>query len=310
MKISTALLKKYAEETDQGVALYKTLKFLFSDWDFFLADEDQFGNLVFKATYPYKAILSALPLVQSKDPNKQGYYGDLRVYDPKVFSKKLFETQTQGDNPYEFALDIKDKLERFENGFVNEYSDDLKVVDKEGNEVGWDLEANYKPDEPSWMIALYPSSKSVDDIIRYRNLLYEQGDELWNSELLNPRTFHCTIRFWKNQPELLEEVINSLKTTELPKKITAKFNTLDMLGEDCVVIRSEDKDIKSVFDTIDNTIQSLGVPPSDYATFKPHITLAHGVTKIPRVKKPNLTIILDRLALVNKEDDVLFEVNL
>lgn len=154
----------------------------------------------------------------------------------------------------------------------------------------------------SYMIALYP--KNVTEIEKFKQSLQLEDAE----EILNPDQFHITLRYWPDHENLEDKIATFLhKSVNAKEHISLTPKGLDLLGDDgCLVIEFEpDSIITDLFEFIDDGIQELGVPPSDYPTFRPHMTLAVGVKNIPD-KQPKFKIIIDRIALV-QNDKVLWE---
>lgn len=158
---------------------------------------------------------------------------------------------------------------------------------------------SYGGDGNGKMIAIFPNKDSVKKLKEFVDSLDLSGAK----EILKPDEYHTTIRYWKGEEELTDQVIEMLEDNiKVTEEISLKPQGFELFGdENCLVIELEaDKDIKSLFGYVDDKLQSIGIPPSDYDTFRPHITLAVGVEKKPDIDL-DMTIIYDRIALVQND---------
>jgi hypothetical protein len=118
--------------------------------------------------------------------------------------------------------------------------------------------------------------------------------------------FHATIRYVRLQlgqtPDLFLEWLN---TIQLPE-ITAFTSNFKILGDDkCLVFALDSDEIHNWFNKVNSWLTNVGnYSPSDYPTYKPHITLYEGYQgssipkfnqRIHRIKvKLNIHVVSDQ----------------
>ncbi len=163
-----------------------------------------------------------------------------------------------------------------------------------------------KVDQKSYMIALYPSKKSILDITKFCKDLDLKGEKI-----LTPEEFHVTLRYW------LQEDFNDVDKVkqELDDKVNfdradsfGKPVKLDLLGDDkALVIKLESKYITELQKKVDSVLQGLGIPPSDFDTFIPHLSLVYGFEGDLPKDIPDFDIEFDRLKFVNNDDEVFWD---
>ena len=126
-------------------------------------------------------------------------------------------------------------------------------------------------DSNSCMICARLSDKSVNDVLKYWDKIKEQYPEA--KDIVTKKEAHCTLRYWKQDEHNDFDAVS---------KVLGK---LDYPSE------------------IDKEILKLGVPPSNYDSFKGHITLAYNIKETPK-EKPNINITLNKIQFVDNKDKI------
>ncbi len=152
-------------------------------------------------------------------------------------------------------------------------------------------------DVPTFMIAAYPSVKSVEKILKLRESIKIPK----SGNILEPNELHCTLRWWKNHNRVVNKLKEKLNKIEFSKSITCQATRLEILGESLVIILEGDE-IHNLFKDIDRHVQSCKIPASAFLEYKPHITLYNGAKEIPDIDFKKFAIDLDRITLVNNDD--------
>jgi 2'-5' RNA ligase len=158
----------------------------------------------------------------------------------------------------------------------------------------------------SWMIAGYPDKASVEKILKLRKKLDLDGA----SEIFPSSYFHVTLRYWYKEDgsgeDVVEEVKEWLKENGPGGKLTCKATGFDIFGDEgSLVIRLESDRLSSIQKRIDTAIQDLGVPPSNFPTYKAHLTIAEGIEEAPEFPE-DLTITIDEWKLTDRQENPLW----
>ncbi len=127
-----------------------------------------------------------------------------------------------------------------------------------------------------WSILAYPNKSSQKLISDFASTLDLEGTEkMPDSEL------HITLRYWKDEKTKKEEIIQWLKENVKPIEIKCKANGMEMLGKDkdALTINWISPKMVAFQKKIDNALQNLDVPPSDFPTFIAHTTLANNASE-------------------------------
>jgi 2'-5' RNA ligase len=168
----------------------------------------------------------------------------------------------------------------------------------------------YKKSDTSFCLMIKPDEES-------KKKLKEYQDEIDLSEatkILKPDEFHITIRYWPGHADKLDEVIAWLEENkEIFKPMVVKPTKLDIFGqkhdppEESLVIKVASEELSALFHKVDEALQSLGLPPSTYAIFKPHITLAEGMKQT--FPPPDFNLKFVDWILTNKEEKTLWQLS-
>ena len=158
-------------------------------------------------------------------------------------------------------------------------------------------------DSNSCMICARLSDKSVNDVLKYWDKIKEQYPEA--KDIVTKKEAHCTLRYWKqdehNDFDAVSKVLGKL---DYPSEIDCEISGLDIFGDDdALVIKINSKELNKIQSEIDKEIQKLGVPPSNYDSFKGHITLAYNIKETPK-EKPNINITLNKIQFVDNKDKI------
>ena len=161
-----------------------------------------------------------------------------------------------------------------------------------------------KIDKKSYMIACYPDSKSLNEIIKFQKSL-----KLDAEKVLGPEEIHCTLRYWlqKDSPDIKKVhdwMTNEINNSDTP--IVCNITDIGMLGDDALVIHLKSKELSTLQSRVDKGVQSLGIGPSDFPNFKAHVSLAYGFKgTVPKSISMD-TITLDKIKLVDNDDKELW----
>jgi len=156
---------------------------------------------------------------------------------------------------------------------VNESSSAAKVQDK--TEKPKD-----KPETFCYMLYMKPEEQE-----KLKEL--QQSLNIESGTLVDPEEFHCTVRYAKLKPgqthELFTEWLDTLSLQTL-KAYVEKFSIFGS-EKDVLVAELDSQDLHDWNAKIDGWMAANGYAPSDYPKYKPHITLAEGVTDAPKFDK-------------------------
>lgn len=98
-----------------------------------------------------------------------------------------------------------------------------------------------------------------------------------NGELIEDGKFHATIRFVKTEKDS-KPLIEYLKSQKLPT-IEATCKGFEIYGQakDTLVIELDSKPLHAWFHKVNDWMIDRGFPPSEFPTYKPHISLTEKV---------------------------------
>ncbi len=153
----------------------------------------------------------------------------------------------------------------------------------------------------SWIIVGKPDKTTAKRIEQFTKTL-----KLKNTKKAD--YYHVTIRYWKGKHEnKVTKITDILKEIDC-KPITCTITKLEILGkEKSLVLRVTSPQLTNFFKMIDRKIRNIGVPKSDYDTFKPHITIAENVEEIPDTEIPKFKVILEKYQFNNGDQDILWK---
>jgi 2'-5' RNA ligase len=159
--------------------------------------------------------------------------------------------------------------------------------------------------QPNFCYMVYtesPYKEFVESIQKSLNLQAE--------ELVTPDQFHCTIRYCKLNPgQNSFQFLEWLTEQELPD-ITAFTSKFSMFNDGALVMELESPEMHEWFNKVNAHMLHLGYMPSDFPTFKPHISLAYGTTTpLPAfdVKQHRIKVKLAKHIVTNQLKEVIFE---
>lgn len=125
-----------------------------------------------------------------------------------------------------------------------------------------------------------PSDATRDQINEFKRAIGIPEDQLLPD--VGPRGPHVTIRFWsKDEGPISEEIYDYLDQRLEGMQITAEPGEMEILGEDTLTILLNSPELVQLQAEIDQKLQEMGVPPSDYPEYKPHVSIAEGVSEVP-----------------------------
>lgn len=125
-------------------------------------------------------------------------------------------------------------------------------------------------------------------------------------DIKTQESYHVTIRFWLADPEdtdHLKKIKEFLRDRfEYPTSIELDFEgDTDVFGDEEAYVLHVTSPILTAFQKeIDEELQKLGAPPSDYPDYRPHVTVAEGIEKELKLEPCRLRI--DRWFLTKGTD--------
>lgn len=141
-----------------------------------------------------------------------------------------------------------------------------------------------------------------------QEMLHEQVSKMKAREIKEADSYHVTIRFWlkdKQDKNHINKVKRYLRQRfKYPVHLQVDFEGItEVLGdEDSYTLLVTSPTLIELQAEIDEKLQSLGAPPSDFPDYKAHITVAEGVTKKKKIKP--CSFIIDRWFLTRGENAV------
>lgn len=160
--------------------------------------------------------------------------------------------------------------------------------------------------ESSFMIAVYPNEETIQNIINFRKSL----DIPQDAKILNDVEIHNTVRYWEYHEDKLPQIIEMLSKYRFSKPAIATSIGLQKLG-DSVSIMLESPVLHSIYNKLDKAIQSLGLPPSDYPEYKPHVAFFYSdeIPDGPIDTDIDFDLVFEAIKLVDQDDKVLWEIH-
>lgn len=135
-------------------------------------------------------------------------------------------------------------------------------------------------------------------------------------EIKEQDTYHVTIRFWLIDPKDSKHIKNVKKYLEErfkhPVLVDIEFEgDTDVFGdEEAFVLHVTSPVLTNLQLELDEKLQELGAPPSDYPDYRPHITVAEGLKGKPKFKPCRLLInrwFLTKGTNVHEDSELLWE---
>jgi len=152
----------------------------------------------------------------------------------------------------------------------------------------------------SWIIVAKPDQETAKRIEQFTKSLKLQHSK-------KADYYHVTIRYWKgNHANKVKKVIDVLKEIDY-QPIACNITKMEILGDErSLVLRVTSPQLVAFQRSIDQKIRKVGVPPSNYDSFKAHITIAEEVKEIPDVKVPKFKVNLSKCIFNNGEQEILW----
>jgi len=145
--------------------------------------------------------------------------------------------------------------------------------------------------------------KSINDINKLKKEIEKSIDNcslLPNQGVSGP---HITLRYWRLGDGLYisKDIIDYIENELIGKSFECTIDKFSVLGEENTLVLLVNSDELIEFQSeIDHDLQSMfGVPPSDYKSFTPHISLATGVASIPEIDINIESILVDSWMLTS-----------
>lgn len=154
--------------------------------------------------------------------------------------------------------------------------------------------------DDSRMIALFPDKESIKKLVQFqKEFNLDRADEV-----LKPEDMHLTLRYWGasdfDGDKLIKQFLN--RNGE-HSNFSAKVLHTGILGEGALVLHLKSKEIKDLQEKIDDGIQEIGVPKSDYNTFRCHISLAYGYKDVPNAQPDFDELTFDKIKFTQYKDE-------
>jgi len=162
---------------------------------------------------------------------------------------------------------------------------------------------------PTFCYMLYLEEPYISEALALQNAL---APIMQGGEKEEPDHFHTTIRYVKmlsgQNPERFVEWLDGLPLPEI-EAFTSKFS---LFNKGCIVTELESPGMHEWFNKINSWMTTVGdYPPSEYPTYKPHVTLFKGVENETAPKfDPAIhhkKFIYTNHIVTDKNHDVIFE---
>lgn len=152
----------------------------------------------------------------------------------------------------------------------------------------------------SRLIALYPDKDSIKKLVQFqKEFNLDRADEV-----LKPDEFHVSLRYWVSEDEKQDKLIKQfLSRNGEHSNFSAKVQHTGILGEGALVLHLKSKEIKDLQEKIDEGIQEIGVPKSDYSTFRCHISLLYGYKDVPNAQPDFDELTFDKIKFTQYKDE-------
>jgi 2'-5' RNA ligase len=138
----------------------------------------------------------------------------------------------------------------------------------------------------------------------------QKNSNIVANEFVKPEQFHCTVRFCKlNSGQNSFKFLEWLTEQELPE-ITAFTSKFSMFNDGAIVLELESPELHEWFEKVNARMNHFGYMPSDFPTFKPHISIAYDSTSpLPNfdVRNHHIKIKLTKHIVTNQLKEVVFD---
>ena len=171
--------------------------------------------------------------------------------------------------------------------------------------LGMKLASDLSDDNGELGICLmaYPDDASLERIQEFKKTLAPGNmSPLPNDGTDGP---HITIRYWRSKKPASDEVKKYIKG--FIKKNPSVKVTADgwrIMGDGTLAMTVTSPELMKLQKEVDKGLQKLGVPPSEYPKFIPHISLFEDAKRTPD-KKPSLKITLSQWLLSTRTKELM-----
>lgn len=146
---------------------------------------------------------------------------------------------------------------------------------------------------------LRPSAESCVQIAEFAKKLNHPPNNKFN-----PDTYHITLRYWEDRNYLIYDIAEALEThkKEIFHSFLLKPVSYEIFGEEkSLVMRFSSNILDNIHTEMENMVVSLGMQPDKFLVYKPHMSLAESVEKIPS-ELPNFNIKIDKVQFSSKKN--------
>ena len=168
------------------------------------------------------------------------------------------------------------------------------------------LLSNAKIDTSGFMVALFPDQSSCEKIKELQESL-----DIPRDKRISLKEVHCTLRWWKYEAFNDKEAIVSAfeKEVSFNEPVTCNTFGFELFGKekDTLVLTIKNKQLDYIQKHVDKVLQDLGVPKSDFPTYKAHLTLANDIKEVPETSYNIKKIVFDNINFRNNKDEVFWE---
>lgn len=158
---------------------------------------------------------------------------------------------------------------------------------------------------PNFCYMVYAESPYIEYVDAMRKTLGIQAEKL-----VKPEQFHCTIRYTKlNAGQTPLAFLEWLADQELPE-LTAFTEKYSMFDGGSLVMELDSPELHEWFNKVNSMMSHLGYLPSDFPTFKPHLSLSYGTTTpLPKfdIRQHRIKIKFTKHVVTNQNKEVIFE---
>jgi hypothetical protein len=151
------------------------------------------------------------------------------------------------------------------------------------------------------MLTGYPSS-----LTQQRLFSFMTGKKLGGvARIFGPDYYHMTVRGWQGVVYPLPEVVDWLREhKDWFHSVHCSPKGWEILGPKkalCLIL--DCPGLQSIFSRLNKDWEKFGIPYYSWSSFKPHISVAEGVSEVPE-DLPLFVIEIAGFVLVNKSDDL------
>jgi 2'-5' RNA ligase len=156
-------------------------------------------------------------------------------------------------------------------------------------------EEDHKVNRSACLMAL-PDDTSLENIRKLKSDL-DLKDVDWLPSDRSTSGPHVTIRFWRPNREVPKKITDWLDRKLSGVSIDAKGKEWKIMGkDDTLAIVLDSPELMELQKEIDDKLQDMGIEPSDYPEYLPHVSVAEQATKVPD-DDPDISLRFDRWLL-------------